>query len=346
MVDSIINLLLSTLYSFIGGMFSVGKLQSVFYFVSSVISSEHAAVAVLPTALLGAGAVVSLVTGNTRRFNPRQANNNGGGFFSYQALFWFFLGIAFCIFIRWPLTSILTIIFGVVQAYMGWIPIEPSWKILVQATMTWILSAIVAHHTTKAFKSGYQKVMHTIGTAVMSLVVGLFRIIYSTVTWLFLLVLGRLFPSRFGYSNNSTAEEAEIEHEVEHEVAAISFFNSDHQVIYDMDDYVYDSDYDHEGESESDIEYDSEHFESDDDSFTSPTDDTAELSLEDWHSDEPPLMQARHSMEVVHESDTSHVSTCDLMSEEASILRCSPRLRGKPNPCYTKGKIDYSMRCN
>jgi hypothetical protein len=60
--DVIINLFLSAVYSGIGGIFSVNTLQTVFYVVSSVISSEHAAVAVavIPTALLGAGAVVSL----------------------------------------------------------------------------------------------------------------------------------------------------------------------------------------------------------------------------------------------------------------------------------------------
>jgi hypothetical protein len=342
MFDIIIGLLLSTMHSVIGGIFSLENLRSVFYFVSSVISSENAVVAVVPTALLG----LSLVTGNNRRFHPRQANNNGGGLFSYQGLFWFFLGIAFCIFIRWPVTSMIMIIFGVVQAYLGWIPIEPSWKLLVQAAMTWILSAIVAHHTTKAFKSGYQKGINTICAAVTSLAVGVFRIIYSTVTRLFLLVLGRLFPSRFGY--DSTAEEAEVEYEVEHEVAATRFFNADVQVNYDMDDYVYDSDYDHEGEGEgeSDIEYDSDHYEADDDSFIAPTDKTEESSLDDWHLDEPP--QARHCMEEVPENDTSYVSTStyDLMSGAASILRCSPRLRGKRSPCYTKGKIDYSMHCN
>jgi hypothetical protein len=331
MFDIIINVLLSVVYSAVGSIFSVDTLQSVFYFVSSVISSENAVVAAVPTALLGAGAVLSLVTGKTRRFNPRTANNNGGGFFSYQGLFWAFLGIAFCFFIRWPVTSIITIIFGVAQAYLGWIKLEPSWKLLAQATMTWILSAIVAHHITKAFKSCYQKVISTICTAVTILVVGAFRTVSSTVTWLFRLVLGLLVPSRFGH--DSTAEEAEVEHEVEH-----------HQVNYDMEDYVYDSDYDHEAESESDVEYDSDDYESDDDSFTASTDDTDESSLlEDWHLDEP--HQARHCMEEVHENGT-YVSTYDLMSGAASILRCSPRLRGKPSPCYTKGKIDYSMRCN
>jgi hypothetical protein len=303
MFDIIINILLSAVYSAVGSIFSVDTLQGVFYFVSSVISSKNAVVAAVPTALLGAGAVVSLVTGKTRRFIPRAANNNGGGFFSYQGLFWAFLGIAFCFFIRWPLTSIITIIFGVVQAYLGWIKLEPSWKLLVQATMTWILSAIVAHHITKAFKSCYQKVISTICTAVTILVVGAFRAVSSTVTWLL-----------------------------------------HHQVNYDMEDYVYDSDYDHEAESESDVEYDSDDYESDDDSFTALTDDTEESSLlEDWHLDE--THQARHCMEEVHENGT-YVSTYDLMSGAASILRCSPRLRGKPSPCYTKGKIDYSMRCN
>jgi hypothetical protein len=349
MFDIIINLLLSAVYSLIGGIFSVDNLQRVFSFVSSVISSENAVVAVVPAALLGTGAVASLVTGNTRRFNHRPVinNNNGSGsFFSYQGLFWFFLGVTFCIILRWPVTSILTIIFGVVQAYLGWIPIEPSWKLLAQATMTWILSAIVAHHTTKAFKSGYQKVMHTIGTAVTSLVVGVFRKIYSTMTWLFCLVLGRLFPSRLGY--DSTVEEADVEYEVEPEVTITCFFHSDHQVKYNMKDYVYDSDYDHEceGEDESDIEYDSGHYESDGDSVTAPIDNTEESSLEDWHLDEP--HQARHCMEEVHENGNSGVSTStyDLVYGAAPILRCSPRLRGKSSPCYTKGKIDCSMRCN
>jgi hypothetical protein len=332
MFNVIIDLFLSAVYSVIGGIFSVNTLQSVFSFVSSMISSEHAAVAIVPTALLGVGAVISLVTGNTRHFDPRQTNNNGGGYVSYSGFFWFFLGIAFCIFIRWPVTSILTILLGVVQGYLGWIPISgPSWKILVQVTMTWIFSAIVAHHITKAIQYGYQKVIHTTGTAVVSLVAGVVRIIHSTVTWLFRLILGRLVPSRFGY--DSTAEEVEVEHEVEH-----------HQVNYDMDDYVYDSDYDHEGEREGDIEYDSEHYDLDDDSLTAPINKAKESALEDEHLDEPPLMQARHCMEVVPENDTSHVSTYDLMSEQASILRCSPRTRGKPSPCYTRGKIDYSMR--
>jgi hypothetical protein len=66
------------------------------------------------------------------------------------------------------------------------------------------------------------------------------------VTWLFPLILGQLFPSRFG-SNNCIAE---VEAEVEHEVAATSFFISDHQVNYDMEDYVYDSDCGHKAESE------------------------------------------------------------------------------------------------
>lgn len=344
MLDIVISLLLSTGYSVIGGIFSVENLQSIFYFFSSVISSENAVVAVVPTALLlGAGAVVSLVTSNTRRFHPRPAinNNNGGGFFSYQGLFYFFLGIAFCIFIRWPVTSMIMIIFGVAQAYLGWIPIEPSWKLLAQATMTWIFSAIVAHHTTKAFKSGYKKVIHTFGTAFTSLAVGVFRIIYSTVTWIFRLILGLLFPSHLGY--DSKAEEAEVEHEVEHEMAAASFFNSDHQFNYDMDDYVYDSDYDHEGEGEdeSDVEYDSDRYELDDDRFTAPTYNTEESSLEDWYLDEP-------DMEEVHENGTLGVSTStyDLMSGAAPILRCSLRLRGKSSPCYTKGRIDCSMRCN
>jgi hypothetical protein len=320
MFDAIINLFLPAVYS--------------------VICSEHAAVAVVPTALLGVGAVVSLVTGNTIRFHPRPTNNNGG------KLFWFFTGIAFCIFLRWPVTSILTIILGVVQAYLGWIPSSgPSWKILVQATMTWILAAIVAHHTTKAFQHGYQKVIRTIGAAVMSLAVGVVRIIYSTVTWLFRLVTGRLYPSRFGRGrgNKSTAEEGEVEYEVDHEVAATSV----HQVNYNMEDYVYDSDYDHEGDDEGgDIEYDSNHYEPDDDSLTAPTNKAEESSLEDGHLDESPLMQARLLFEEVPENDTSHASTYDLMSDQASILRCSPRVRGKPSPCYTKGKIDYSMRYN
>jgi hypothetical protein len=141
------------------------------------------------------------------------------------------------------------------------------------------------------------------------------------------------FPSRFGY--DSAAEEADV---------ATSFFTSDHQGNYDMEDYVYDSDYDHEAESESDVEYDSDDYATDDDSFTASTDDTEESSLlEAWHLDEP--HQARHCMEEVYENG-AYVSTYDLMSGAASILRCSPRLRGKPSPCYTKGKIGYSMRCN
>jgi hypothetical protein len=306
MFDMIINLLLSAVYAAIGSIFSVNTLQSVFYFVSSVISSENAVVAAVPTALVGAGAVVSLVTGKTRRFNPRLVNNNGGGLFSYQGLFWAFSGIVFCLFIRWPVTSIITIVLSVVQAYWGWITLEPCWQLLVQATMTWILSAIVAHHLTKVFKSCYQKVIGTICTAVTTCVVGVFRTVSSTVTWLLRLVLGLLFSFRIGY--DSTTEDAKVEHEV----AATSVFTCDqHQGNYDMQDYVYDSDYDHEAEAESDIEYDSDDYDSDDDSSTASTDDTKESCL----------LEDRH-------------------------LRCSPRLRGKPSPCYTKGKIDYSMRCN
>jgi hypothetical protein len=325
MIDIVISLLLSAVYSVFGGIFSVNTFQSVVYFASSVISSEHAAVAVVPTALLGVGAVVSLVTGNTRRFHPRQRqvqNNNGGKFF------WLCLSIAFCIILRWPMTSILTVIFGIVQAYLGWIPISgPSWKILVQATMTWILSAMVAHHTTKAFKFVYRKVIRTIGTAVMRLVVGFVRIIYSTVTWLLRRVLGRIYPARFDQGNKNRVEEAEVEYQVDHEVAATNV----HQVNHDMDDYVYDSDYDHEGddEGEEDIEYDSNHYEPDDDSLTAPTNKAEESSLEDGHLEESPLMQARLLFEEVPENGTSHVSPYDsLMSDQAFILRYSPLIRG------------------
>lgn len=339
MFDIIIKLFLSTVYSVIGGILGSDTLQSVLYFVSSIISSDNAVVTAVPVALLGAGAVVSLATRNTRLFNHHQTHNNGGGLFSYQGLFWVFLGIAFCIFLRWPVTSIIMIIFGIVQAYLGWIPIEPTWKLLAQATMTWILSAITAHHAIKALKFGYQKVIHAICTAVTSLVAGVFRTGSSAVTCLFRFILVLIFPSRFG--RDSTADEAEVEQEVGHEVAATTFFNSDHQVNYDMDDYVYDSDYDHE--SESDVEYDSDHYESGDDKFTAPTDNTEESSLEDWHLDEPP--QAHHCMEEVRENGT-YVSTYDLMSGSASIVRSSPRLRGMSRPCYTEGKIDYSLYCN
>jgi hypothetical protein len=311
MFDMIINLLLSAVYAAIGSIFSVNTLQSVFYFVSSVISSENAVVAAVPTALVGAGAVVSLVTGKTRRFNPRLVNNNGGGLFSYQGLFWAFSGIVFCLFIRWPVTSIITIVLSAVQAYWGWITLEPCWQLLVQATMTWILSAIVAHHLTKVFKSCYQKVIHTICTAGTTCVVGVFRTVSSSGTWLLRVVLGLFFSFRYG--SDSPTEDAKVEHKVKHEVvAATSVFTFDHhQGNYDMEDYVYDSDYDHEDEAESDIEYDSDDYDSDDDSSTAlSTDDTEESCL----------LEDRH--------------------------RCSPRLRGKPSPCYTKGKIDYSMRCN
>jgi hypothetical protein len=282
MFDIVINLLLSAVYSAVGGILSVDTLQSVFYFVSysvsyfvSSISSENVVAAAVPTALLGAGAVFSLVTSTYRRFNPRRANNNGsGGFFSCQGFMWASLGIAFCIFIRWPVTSIIMVIFGVVQASLGWIQVDSSWKLLtLQAIITWILSTIVAHHTTEALKSCYQKGIRTICTAVTSLLVGVFRAVSSSVTWLFHLTMSRLFPSRCGY--DSTFEEAEVENEDgQHEVAVTSFFISDHQVNYDMDDYVYDSDYDHE--AESDIEYDSDHYESDDDSYTGSTDDNEE----------------------------------------------------------------------
>jgi hypothetical protein len=346
MFHIIVNLLLSAMYSAVGTIYSVDALQSVFCFVSS----ENAVAAAVPTALLGAGAVASLVTGNTHRFNPRQASNNGGGgFFSCQGLLWAFLGIAICIFIRWPVTSIITIIFGVVQSYLGWIQIKTGWKLLLlQATMTWGFSAIVAHHITEALKHCYQKGIHTCCTAATSLVVSVFLTIFSSVTWLFRLVLDRLFSYRFG-SNDSTTEEAEVEHEVGYEVAATTFFISDHQVNYDTEDYVYDSDCDHEVESDvaydGDVEYDSDHYDSDDDSFNASTDDTEESFLEDWHLGES--HQPRHCMEEMHEHKSgTDVSTYDLMSGAASILQRSPRLHGKASPCYTNGRIDYSMRCN
>lgn len=69
------------------------------------------------------------------------------------------------LYIRWPVTTIITIIFGVVQAYLdsfctGYHDLDSV--------------AIAAHLTTESLKSGYQKVIHTICVAVTSLLVASF----------------------------------------------------------------------------------------------------------------------------------------------------------------------------
>jgi hypothetical protein len=89
--------------------------------------------------------------------------------------------------------------------------------------MTWIISTFVAHHAIEAFKSCYRKAINIICTAVARLVVGLFRAIFSTVTWLARLVLGLVIPSHSDY------------------------------------DYDYDYDYDHEDEVEVEFEYEYEY---------------------------------------------------------------------------------------
>jgi hypothetical protein len=332
MLDIIMNLLLSAVSSAFGAVLNVDTMQRVFFFVTSVLSSENPFVTVVPMAVGTALFGVRAVTVIQRFFYPRDANNNGGGGgggsrIPFQALWWSLIAAAFCIFLRWPVTMLIMAVLGFVQLHLNWIPQELGWKLVAQATLTWILSAVLAHHTTEALWSCYRKVTSWIVAAVKGLVAGVFRTIANSVTWVSLRALRLFFPSR---SVRDATEQAEVEQEV----SAPSFFIADQRFAYDMDDYVYDSDYVCEDEPESDIEYE---YDSDSDHYDS-NDENEESSQEDWHLGES--HQARHCVEEVHEKNT--IVPTFLMSG-ASTLRRSSRLLNVPSPCYTSGRVDYSM---
>jgi hypothetical protein len=302
MLDIIMNILLSVVSYASGAVLNVGTMQRVFFFVTSVLSSENAAVTVVPMAVGTALFGTSAVTFIRRFFYPRDGNNsnNGGrsaGFFSLQGLSWAFLGASFCVFLRWPVTMlIMAVLFGG-QFHLNWIPQELGWKLVAQGVLTWILSAVIARYTTETLSSCYRKLTSWIVAAVKGLVVGVFRSIYNTVTWPFRRLPALLFSSR---AAANTTEEGEVELEVD----VPSFFIADRRLTYDMDDFVYDSDY--EVDSENDGGYDSGDYDLDDD-----------------------------ESEEVHQKN--------IVTAFVSTLRRSARLANAPRPCYTSGRVDYSM---